>query len=327
MLRYLEQKLMDGSCISFEEALPLLDLQGDDIYELVHAAWRVTRRFAGPEVDLCSIINAKSGRCSEDCRFCAQSGHYQTGIETYPLLDEAEVLRKAKEIEDSGANRFSLVISGRGPSSREFELILHIYQTLQRETRLELCASLGVIDQGQARQLADVGVSMYHHNLETCRRYYPSICTTHDYDDRVKTVLAVKAAGMRVCSGGILFMGETWRDRLELAFELRGLGVDSVPVNFLNPIDGTPLAGIDPIQPLEALKALAIFRLVLPKTKIRLAGGRADALRNLQPLAFQAGVNAMLVGNYLTTAGRSVAEDIQMLSDLGWMVRIPGPGR
>jgi biotin synthase len=316
LLRDLEKKILGGTDITFEEALPLVDVQGDEIYELIHIAWKITRRFSGAEVDLCSIINAKSGHCLEDCKFCAQSGHYQTDIVTYPLLDESKTLEQAREIEQSGANRFSLVTSGRGPSKREFAQIVSIYETLKRETRLELCASLGVIDGEQAKQLAMAGVTMYHHNLETCRDFFPSICSTHSYDDRVNTIVVVKEAGMRVCSGGILSMGESWRNRVEFAFELRELGVDSVPINILNPIEGTPFAHLTTMKPLDVLKSIAIFRLVLPKAKLRLAGGRASALRNLQPLAFQAGVNALLVGNYLTTGGRSVAEDLQMLTDL-----------
>ncbi|NPV93002.1 MAG: biotin synthase BioB [Firmicutes bacterium] len=317
MLQDLPKRILDGAEISFEEALELTELSGDEVYDLIHAAWKVTRGLSGAEVDLCSIINAKSGRCSEDCRFCAQSGRYHTGIETYPLLDASRVLEQAREIEQSGAHRFSLVISGRGPSRSEFDRIISIYETLKSETRLNLCASLGVIDKEQARRLAAAGVTMYHHNLETCRSFFPSICSSHTYDDRVATVEAVKKAGMRVCCGGILSMGESWRHRVEFAFELKELGVDSVPINILNPIEGTPFEHLQPMSPLDTLKSIAIFRLALPKTRLRLAGGRAAALRDTLPLALQAGINAMLVGNYLTTAGRSVAEDVQMLSDLG----------
>lgn len=317
MLHYLEKKILNGKDIAFEEALSLINLQDDEIYELIHTAWRITRSFSVSGVDLCSIINAKSGHCSEDCKFCAQSCHYQTEIDTYPLLHESKVLEQAREIEKSGVNRFALVTSGRGPSKLEFDKIISIFKVLKKETKLELCASLGIINEEQARQLIMAGVSIYHHNLETCRNYFPFICTTHSYDERVNTILAVKKAGMRVCSGGIFSIGESWENRVELAFELKELGVDSVPINILNPIKGTPFEHLQPMKPLDILKSIAIFRLVLPKTRLRLAGGRASGLRDLQPMAFQAGVNALLVGNYLTTSGRSVVEDIQMLSDLG----------
>lgn len=323
MVNKLKDKILAGDQITPAEAMPLTALSGSQVYELLHVAWQVTDHFLGASVDLCSIINAKSGRCSEDCQFCAQSGHFQTEADDYPLLDLEKILGRAQEMEAAGANRFSLVISGRGPDQADFMHILEIFRVLKRETGLGLCASLGIINEEQAAQLAAVGVTIYHHNLETGRNYFPFICTTHTYDERVQTIQAARKAGLRVCSGGILSLGESWADRVELAFELRELQVDSIPLNILNPLKGTPLAHLKPMKPLEVLKTIAIFRLMLPQAELRLCGGREPALRSLQPLAFSAGINALLVGNYLTTAGRTVTEDVQTLTDLGLKVRRP----
>jgi len=321
VLNKLKDKILAGNQISAAEALSLTALSGSQVYELLHVAWQVTDHFFGTSVDLCSIINAKSGRCSEDCQFCAQSGHFQTEAEVYPLLNLEKILARAQEMEAAGANRFSLVISGRDPAQADFIRILEIFQALKKETGLGLCASLGIINEEQAAQLAAAGATTYHHNLETCRNYFPFICTTHTYDERVQTIQAARKAGLRVCSGGILSLGESWANRVELAFELRELQVDSVPLNILNPLKGTPLAHLKPMNPFEVLKAIAIFRLILPQTELRLCGGRGPALRSLQPLAFPAGINALLVGNYLTTTGGTVAEDVQTLTDLGLKVR------
>lgn len=317
MLSQLTEKILAGNEISFAEALSLTGLPADQTYELIHTAWRITRRLSLPGVELCSIINAKSGHCSEDCRFCAQSGRYRTDINTYPLLAESRVLESAREMESLGVKRFSLVISGRGPSRSDFSKVLKILRAIKRETGLTLCASLGIIDQEQAEQLAEAGVATYHHNLETSRSHFPSICTTHSYQERIDTIRAARSAGLEICCGGILFMGESWKDRVEFAFELKELQVDSVPLNILNPIKGTPLENLEPANPLDVLKAIAIFRIIMPRTRLRLAGGREPALRDLQPLAVPAGINGLMVGNYLTTSGRSIADDIQMLSDLG----------
>ncbi|NLK51582.1 MAG: biotin synthase BioB [Syntrophomonadaceae bacterium] len=323
MVNKLKDKILAGDQITPAEAMPLTALSGSQVYELLHVAWQVTDHFLGASVDLCSIINAKSGRCSEDCQFCAQSSYFQTEVDDYPLLDLEKILDRAQEMEAAGANRFSLVISGRGPDQADFTRILKIFRVLKRETGLGLCASLGIINEEQAAQLAEVGVTTYHHNLETGRSYFPFICTTHTYDERVQTIQAARKAGLHVCSGGILSLGESWANRVELAFELRELQVDSVPLNILNPLKGTPLAHLKPMKPLEVLKTIAIFRLILPQTELRLCGGREPALRSLQPLAFSAGINALLVGNYLTTAGRTVTEDVQTLIDLGLKVRRP----
>ncbi|MDH7479914.1 MAG: biotin synthase BioB, partial [Syntrophomonadaceae bacterium] len=267
MLSQLTEKILAGDEVSFAEALSLTDLPADQAYELIHAAWRITRKFARPGVELCSIINARSGHCPEDCRFCAQSGRYRTDIQTYPLLAESRVLEPAREMESLGVKRFSLVISGRGPSRSDFPEVLKILRALKRETGLTLCASLGIIDPEQAEQLAAAGVTTYHHNLETSRSHFPSVCTTHSYQERIDTIRAARSAGLEICCGGILFIGESWKDRVEFAFELKELGVDSVPLNILTPIKGTPLENLEPANPLEVLKAITIFRIILPRAR------------------------------------------------------------
>lgn len=311
------KRICGGGAISHEEALALDGLERDRLDELFDAARQVTRRFHGNKVDLCSILNAKSGRCSEDCTFCAQSGHYRTGVPVYPLLSKEAVLKRAQELEAGGARRFSLVTSGRGIVGDDFDNILGIYEMLAEKTGLKLCASLGIIDEEKALRLKKAGVSMYHHNIETSGSFYPRICTTHSFEERVDTIRAAERAGLGICSGGILGLGEQWEHRVEMAFQLKELGVLSVPVNILTPIAGTPLWGSPAPAPLEVLKTAAMFRLVLPGAVIRLAGGREVALRDLQALSLTAGVNGLMVGNYLTTGGRRVEDDLQMLKDLG----------
>ncbi|MHB1043789.1 MAG: biotin synthase BioB, partial [Eubacteriales bacterium] len=306
MFNELVDRIISGGEITCEEALALGEVEGDRLNGLFLSALRVTRHLHGVHVDLCSIINAKSGRCSEDCIFCAQSGRYRTGAPAYPLLSKEEVLERAREIESKGARRFSLVTSGRGIPGGDFVKVLAIYETLGEKTGLSLCASLGIIGYAKAMRLKEAGVTMYHHNIETSRSYYPRICTTHSFEERVEAILAAKGAGLSVCSGGIIGLGEKWEHRVEMAFQLKELQVVSVPVNILTPIEGTPLWGSPVPAPLDILKTAAMFRLVLPGAVIRLAGGREYGLRDLQSAALLAGVNGLMVGNYLTTGGRGV---------------------
>lgn len=317
MFKEMVDRIKDGGEITFAEALAIGELEGGDLNELFLGALKLTRHFHGNRVDLCSIMNARSGRCSEDCTFCAQSGHYSTGVSVYPLLSTEEVLEKALEMQSRGARRFALVTSGRGIAGRDFAKVLDIYKTLREKTRLGLCASLGIIDYDKARGLREAGVSRYHHNIETSRSYYPEICTTHSFEERVETIRSAGEAGLEICSGGIIGLGEKWEHRVEMAFQLKELGARSVPVNILNPIEGTPLWGSPVPAPLEVLRTAAMFRLILPGAVIRLCGGREAALRDLQAFALLAGVNGLMVGNYLTTGGRGVEDDLQMLKDLG----------
>jgi biotin synthetase len=317
LINFLEEKVLSGQDISLEEAQELGKLSGPDLYYLFAAAGRIRNLRAGKKVDLCSIMNAKSGKCSENCKYCAQSAHHRTGVEVYDLLEEETILERALQMKAEGAQRFSLVTSGRGISENDLVKVLAIFKRLARETKLKLCASFGIITENTARRLREVGVSKYHHNLETSESYFPEICTTHSYQDRIDTVKACQAADLDVCSGGIISMGETMNQRLEMAFTLRDLNIRSVPINILNPIAGTAMENQTALSPMEILQTLAIFRFIIPEASLRFAGGREKALGDLQSIGYLAGMNATLVGSYLTTSGRTVAEDIKMIRDIG----------
>jgi len=318
MLQELKKKVLAGEDITKEEAMYLVNLDESRTMELLAAANEIKNKFIGKKVDLCSIVNAKSGSCSEDCTFCSQSAHYNTGTVTYPLMAKEEILARAKEMEGSGAEHFGIVTSGRGVvSDEDFENLIEAFRLIREETSLEVCASLGTLDEKRAEKLANVGLKRYNHNLETSESYYAEICTTHTYADRVNTVKFLKERGMEVCSGGIIGLGESFEDRIDLAFTVKELDVDSVPINILNPVEGTPLDSNDPVPPMETLKTAAVFRFILPTKVIKLCGGRETNLRDLQSLSLLSGINGLLIGNYLTTEGRATAEDLQMIKDLG----------
>ncbi|GBF33344.1 biotin synthase [Desulfocucumis palustris] len=319
MIRHIGQKIMNGENLSRDEAMGLTEIDSGSIPELLSVSNKVARHYRGFRLELCSIMNARSGKCSEDCKFCAQSGRYHTGAKIYPVAAKEEVLKQAVSMERAGAKRFSLVTSGRGISERDLDAVLNALELLKRETGLELCASLGLIDGNKARMLKDAGLSMYHHNLETSPDFYSRICTTHTYQDRVDTINAARKADLRVCAGGIIGLGETFAQRVDMALEIRRLGVDSVPVNFLNPIPGTPLQDIPAPAPLTLLHTLAVFRLILPEAVIRLCGGRKTGLRRLQPLAFWAGADGVMIGDYLTTGGEDLEQDLQLFRDMGFI--------
>ncbi|MTI84455.1 MAG: biotin synthase BioB [Firmicutes bacterium] len=320
MLKTIKEKIARGIPVDKDEAISLNQLEGKEIYELITLAGGVTRQFfPHNEVELCSIINARSGSCSENCAFCAQSAHHKTEVQTYPMLQPEEILRTAVKVEESGVKRFSIVTSGRGISHRDLETVLETLLLLRRETGLDLCASLGIIDEKKAAMLVEAGLTNYHHNLETCSGYFKQICTTHTYEERVQTISVAQKAGLRVCAGGIMGLGESPQHQVEMALELQELNIDSVPLNFLNPIPGTSLQNQRALSPLQILRAIAIFRLVLPKAVIRLCGGRKEGLRRLQPLAILAGANGLMVGDYLTTRGSAIQEDFSMLRDLGFV--------
>ncbi|MCB2296554.1 biotin synthase BioB [Clostridium tagluense] len=323
-IKSIEKNILSGQAISFEEAMELTSIaEKEDIVLLCNTANKVREYFCGREVDLCSIMNAKSGRCTEDCKFCAQSAHYNTNVEEYGLVSKEDVLKLAKENENEGVNRFSLVTSGRGTDSSDFEKILHIYEGLKKEIKMDLCASLGILGYEQLLKLKESGITMYHHNLETSREYYENICTTHSYDERLDTINAAARAGMVVCSGGIIGLGESFEDRIKLALTLRDLEVKSIPINVLNPIEGTPLEKAESLNQEEILKTIAIFRLVNPKALIRLAGGR-NRIDGFGENCFNAGANATITGNYLTTSGNKICDDKKMVSELNLEVRKNG---
>lgn len=307
-----------SSGISFQEALELTRLQArEEILELVERANQVRAEYRGNSVDLCSIVNAKSGGCEEDCAFCAQSAHHNADVSVYPMKSVEEIVAHAKAAEEAGAHRFCIVTKGRTLPPADFEVALRATERIAAETSLERCASMGLLDDDRAKALKKAGLCRYNHNLETARSFYPNICTTHTYEDRVATIMALKRAGIETCVGGILNMGESEQQRVELAFELRELEPNSVPLNFLNPRPGTPLASRPVMPALEAVKYIAIFRLVMPKSIIRLAGGRPETLGDMQELGFKAGADGLLIGNYLTTIGRDPSEDLALLRKLG----------
>ena len=270
--------------------------------ELSKIANRYRREYFEQKLDYCSIINAKSGKCSEDCRFCAQSVHFKTGVEEYSYLDPEKILTMAQAVEAKGVNHFSLVTSGKSVSNSLLRQLIPVYKLLKKATNLQLCASHGLLNEAQAFALKEAGASRYHHNLETSRSFYSKICTTHHFDERVATVKAAKMAGMEVCCGGIIGLGENVAQRIELALEISQLQVDSIPLNFLMPVKGTPMENNPPLQITEILKILALFRIINPKTEIRIAGGR-QLLSGYENEMLKAGISGLMVGNYLTTNG------------------------
>lgn len=316
----LETKILSGQYITFEEAMQLANIEDDHVIDLCESAGRIQEFFCGREIDLCTIMNAKSGECSEDCKFCAQSSHYKTNIEIFELTEKEEVLKLARENEVEGVNRFSLVTGSRGVSGSDFEKIIDIYEDLEKEVKMDLCASLGILDYEKLSRLRKKGITMYHHNLETSRDYYKEICTTHSYDERIETIKQAKASGMAICSGGIIGLGEDVEDRIKLAFELRDLGVESIPINVLNPVKGTPLENEKPLSQNEILKTIAMFRFVNPNSYIRLAGGR-NLIDENGKQCFKSGANATITGNYLTTSGNKICDDRKMINQLNYKFR------
>ena len=320
MLKKILAKIEKNESIDFTEALELIQLEGKDCMELFSLANHVRSKL-GDRVDLCSIVNAKCGLCSEDCKFCAQSVHNDTEITPYPMMEEEEILNMAQMMEEEGSARFCIVTSGKDVGGEDFENMLSSIRRIRKETRLSVCISSGMLTDERALALKSAGATRLHHNLETSKGFFNKICTTHTYDDKIKTIHIAQEAGFEVCCGGIIGMGESVRDRLELAFTLRELDVDSIPINILNPIKGTPLDNEKPIKPLDIMKTISVFRLILPGKNIRIAGGREKNLRDLQGLCLLAGANGLLLGNYLTTQGRTPRDDIMMINDLGL---IPG---
>jgi biotin synthase len=299
------------------EALALFEEGMGRPFRVLAAAGEIRRHFKGDSVSLCGIVNAKSGRCPEDCSFCAQSSHYKTAADTYPLKKAPQIVALARRASRDGAERFGIVTSGkRIRTGREWAEIEKAVGGING-IGLQACASLGLLGDEQARALKGAGLSRYHHNLETSRSFFPNICTTHDYEEDVATIRTAKRAGLSVCSGGLIGLGEGVTHRIELALTLRELEVDSVPLNILHPVKGTPLGGSRPLPPLEILITIAVFRFLLPDREIRLCGGKEKNLRQLLPLALSAGCDAWMTGNYLTTAGRDSRLDHEMIRDLG----------
>jgi biotin synthase len=316
----LGERILRGGQITQDEALQLFELDDPaDIFDLLSWANRIRQSFKGNKVHLCSIVNAKAGGCSENCSFCAQSASYATSAPRYGFIDPAPVLEAAEEAEKNAVTAVGLVAAWKGLT--EGPILDEVCQRIEElaasgKTRPD--ASLGIIkNQKIADRLKQAGLECYGHNLESSKRFFPQHCTTHSYEDRVETIGYLKKAGIKICSGGIIGMGETRADRCDLAFALKEIGANVVPINILNPIPGTPFEKVSPLPPLEILKTIACFRFILPRQEIMIAGGRTGNLRDLQSMIFMAGASALMVGNYLTTLNQSVEKDLQMLRDLG----------
>ncbi len=316
-LKQLTERAIERKDIGFADALALHEIGTASPYSLMAAASEIRESFKGKRVNLCGIINAKSGRCPENCAFCAQSVHYETDAPVYEMVSKEAIVDAARQMKEAGAHMFGIITSGtRIESEAEWERIYAAVKEI-KATGIRPCVSLGLLDAERARALKAAGLYRYHHNLETARSFFDNICTTHDYQEDIDTVLAAREAGLAICSGGIIGLGETMEQRIELAVTLKELNVDSVPVNILNPRPGTPLMGTPALHPIEILITIAVYRFLLPDKDIKLCGGKETNLRQLLPLGIVAGANSLMTGNYLTTPGRETREDIEMIRDLG----------
>lgn len=284
--------------------------------ELILRATEVRKEFIGNKLELCSIINAKSGLCSEDCKFCAQSSRHSANIATYPLKNKEQILKAARRAKEIGADKFGIVTSGNRLTLREIDTVAESVREIKDKVDIEVCASLGALTKSHLEVLKAAGLSRYHHNIETSRRFYPQIVTTHNFEERLNTISQAQEIGLEVCSGGIIGMGETWQDRIDIACLLRDLDVNSVPINFLVPIEGTSLEGLAPISCNDAIRVICIFRIILKNKIIKVAAGRETILKDAQSSAFLAGANGMLIGGYLTIKGQGIEKDCQLLKEI-----------
>lgn len=315
----LKNKVLGGGEVTREEALELMDTP---LEELSQAADQLREHFCGDRFDMCTIVNGKCGKCSEDCKYCAQSAHYQTSLEeNYPLLSTEELVKGAAENKRQGVLRYSIVTSGRKLSDREVDQVCESIRAIREQVSIEVCVSFGLLGEEAFRKLKEAGASRVHCNLESSRRYFPQVCTTHTYDEKIETMKAARRAGLSVCSGGIIGLGETMEDRIDMVLTARELGVKSVPVNLLNPIPGTPYGHNPVLTEDELRRVVAIFRFLIPDGNIRLAGGRG-LLEDKGARCFCSGANAAISGDMLTTAGITVERDLEMLRKLGYQVRL-----
>lgn len=297
-----------GDDLSFFENEPLEDLE--------EGAGLLQKHFCGNHIDLCSIINGKSGKCGENCKYCAQAACHNTGVEEYDFLSKEEIIANAKANEKAGVNRFAIVTSGRALGGKDFDAAIETYEAMRDTLKIELCASHGLLTREQFKRLRSAGVTSYHHNIETSRRFFPQICTSHTYDDRVQTIKTAKEEGLCVCSGGIIGMGETFEDRLDMAISLFELNIMSIPINALMPIKGTALENRSQVSPEDIMRTIAMFRFINPEANIRLAAGRKILPANGEN-AFLCGASASITGNMLTTSGSTIKDDMEMLERLG----------
>ena len=314
----LTEKVLNGGQSTEEEALKLY---GEPLEELCESADRIRRHFCGSRFDLCTIINGKSGRCSENCRFCAQSAHNHTGVTEYPLLPDDEIVAQAKRDHEQGVLRYSIVTSGKRLSDGEVERMCGVIRRIRSEVGIQVCVSFGLLNEEQYRKLKEAGASRVHNNLETSGENFANVCTTHTFDDKINAIRAAQAAGLAVCSGGIMGLGETPKDRISMAMSLRELGIKSVPVNMLNPIPGTPFEKNPRLTADDMRRIVAVYRFILPEASIRLAGGRG-LLEDKGKGCFVSGANAAISGDMLTTAGITTKTDLEMLEELGYEVKL-----
>ncbi len=314
---WLTEKVLKHGLITKEEAWYLWE---QPLEELCACANRIRRQFCSNAFDLCTIINGKSGRCSENCKFCAQSAHNHTGVEAYPLLSNEEIFFRAKESRKQGILRYSIVTSGKALSDAEVERVCEGIKEIKEKIGISVCVSFGLLNERQFRKLKEAGVSRVHNNLETSRKNFKAVCTTHTFDEKIQAIQAAKAAGLSVCSGGIMGLGESVEDRIDMALELRDLGIKSVPINMLNPIPGTPYEKNKKLSSDEMRRIVAIYRFILPDAFIRLAGGRG-LLGDKGKGCFQSGANAAITGDMLTTAGITAETDQKLLLELGYEVK------
>lgn len=322
MIRKVEERILQGGDLSFEEALILVEIEDKkELESLFIAANRIREKFRGRKVDLCSITNAKSGNCSQDCSFCAQSAHSNTKVNVYPLISAEEILSRASQASLNKAHRFCIVTSGCFVEEDEFKEICKAIGLIKNKfPTLKMDASLGKLTREKTVALKEAGLDRYNHNIETVESFFDKVCTTHSFQDRLETLKILKQVGIEVCCGGIIGLGESNRQRIEFAFCLKDLDVDCLPINFLNPVQGTPLQNSNIPEPLELLKIISIFRLILPRKQIRICGGRERNLGEFQSQIFFAGADAIILGGYLTTKGNEPHQDLQMISDLGLTV-------
>jgi len=314
MLETLIKKALEGEDITRQEALALAELT--EPMALFFGANMIREEKRGKRADLCSIVSAKTGACPEDCRYCAQSSAASTEIRTHSLKSKPEIIERARGAKTHGAGRFCIVTSGKRASAQELGTIAEMAGAIKEEGLLP-CATLGLLNAGELGMLRQAGLHRYHHNLETSRRFFPEICSTHTYDQKLETIEAARSAGLSICSGGIFGLGETWEDRVDMALELRELDVDSVPINFLVPVKGTPLGETEPLSPFEALRIVSIYRFLLPDKEIRVCGGRVQTLGEFNALVFMAGADGLLTGDCLTVSGRDPADDMRLVREYG----------
>jgi len=315
----LANEIINSSFINRDDAEYLFSLGDENLEDILYWANRIREKFFGKKIKICSIVPGRLGGCSEDCKFCAQSAKHQTTLSSEPkYLTDEEIFSAAKAAKKNGVPNFGIVYSGRSISEKELVRLEKLIPKIKNEIGIGVCGGFGIINYEQARRLADAGMCRYNHNLETSERHFKNIVTKHDYQSRVETIKAAKKAGMGLCTGGIFGIGENDGDRIDMAMLIRELGVDMVPMNFLHPIEGTPLEKMSVMKPREILRLIALYRFILPRTGIKAAGGRALHLRDMQSWIFYAGATSIISGNYLTTAGRAVEDDLRMLNDLGF---------